>query len=159
VVGVYFAVKLLGLGRHPASAGRMVGYALLGIAVPVGLYFAIRPLHLDQGTQAILFFVAALIMLFVAWRGWPALGRTLFAYGLAARIPVALVMLAAILGSWGTHYDVVPPDFPSMSPLAKWLYIGLLPQLTGWMGFTMAVGMLFGGFAVAAVGRRSTAAA
>ena len=44
---------------------------------------------------------------------WPALGRTLLAYGLAARIPVALLMLVAMLGNWGTHYDArpsYPPD-------------------------------------------------
>jgi hypothetical protein len=39
---------------------------------------------------------------------------------------VALVMLAAILGSWGTHYDVASFGFPAMAPLTKWLLIGLL---------------------------------
>ena len=42
--------------------------------------------------------------------GWPSLGKTLFAYGYAARIPVAIVMYFAIRGSWGTHYDALPPD-------------------------------------------------
>jgi hypothetical protein len=35
---------------------------------------------------------------------WPALGRILLAYGLAVRIPIALLMLVAMLGNWGTHY-------------------------------------------------------
>jgi hypothetical protein len=37
--------------------------------------------------------VGAVVGLVVGLRAWPALGRTLFAYAFAARIPVALVML------------------------------------------------------------------
>ena len=42
-----------------------------------------------------------------------SLGRTLLAYGLAARIPVAGIMFLAMMGRWGTHYDYVgmPPEF------------------------------------------------
>jgi hypothetical protein len=92
----------------------------------------------------------------VGVRACPALGRTLFAYGLAARIPVVLVMLAAILGNWGTHYDVMPPGAPPMQGLTKWLMIGVVPQLTIWMAFTVVIGGLFG-IAAAAVARRSAA--
>jgi hypothetical protein len=53
-------------------------------------------------------------------------------------------MLVAILGNWGTHYDVAPPNFPAMAPLSKWLLIGLLPQMTIWIWFTVVVGSLFG---------------
>ena len=57
-------------------------------------------------------------------------------------------MLAAILGDWGTHYDVPPPgDFPAMSPLAKWFFIGAVPQLTVWILFTVVIGSLSGGIA------------
>jgi hypothetical protein len=83
----------------------------------------------------------------IAMRAWPALARTLLAYAFAARIPVVLVMLVAILQSWGTHYDVAPPDFPTMEPLAKWFWIGVVPQLTVWIAFTVIVGMLMGGIA------------
>jgi hypothetical protein len=96
--------------------------------------------------------------LVVGLRAWPALGRTLFAYAFAARIPVALVMLAAILGSWGTHYDVAPPNFPARAPLSKWLLIGLLPQMTIWIWFTVVVGSLFGILAAAIARRGRTAA-
>ena len=54
-------------------------------------------------------------------------------------------MLFAILGNWGTHYDVAPPDLATMGPIPKWLLIGVVPQLTFWIWFTMAVGALFGG--------------
>src|SRR3989304_3439118 len=58
----------------------------------------------------------------------PALGQLLVAYAVAARIPVAVVMLFAILAGWGTHYDAPPPVFPAMLPLRRWLWTGLLPQ-------------------------------
>ena len=90
----------------------------------------------------------------VAMRGWPALGRVLVSYGLLARIPVVIVMLIAILGAWGTHYDVAPPELPPMGAIPKFIAIGLLPQLTIWMAFTVGVGMLFGGFAAAVAGAR-----
>jgi hypothetical protein len=90
-------------------------------------------------------------------RGWPALGRTLFAYGLAARIPVAIVMLFASLENWGTHYDAAPAGFPTMEPLTRWFLIGLLPQVTVWVSFTVVIGALFAGFAV--LGRKRAATA
>jgi hypothetical protein len=62
-------------------------------------------------------------------------------------------MLFAILGSWGTHYDVAPPNFPEMSAIAKWFLIGVVPQLTAWIWFTIALGAIFGTLAVAVTGR------
>jgi hypothetical protein len=69
-------------------------------------------------------------------------------------------MLVAILGDWGTHYDVPPPDFPEgMGKLAKWVAIGVVPQLTIWIGFTAIVGGLFAGIAAAIASRRGAPAA
>jgi hypothetical protein len=110
---------------------------------------------MSQQSLALLgvFIVLSIIGAVIAYRGWPALGRVLLAYGLAARIPVALVMLAAMFGNWGTHYDLPPPDFPAMSVMAKWVTIGLLPQMTIWLWFTIAVGVLVGTIAAAVAGR------
>ena len=80
---------------------------------------------------------------------WPALYSTLVSYGLAARIPVAVVMFFATMGDWGTHYDGPPPGFPETGPFVEWLISGLIPQLTFWIAFTIIVGMLFGGVAAA----------
>jgi hypothetical protein len=41
-----------------------------------------------------------------------------------------------------------------MSGLAKWLVIGLLPQLTIWIAYTVVVGGLFGIAAAAIAGRQ-----
>jgi hypothetical protein len=87
-------------------------------------------------------------------RGWPELGRVLLVYAFAARIPVAVLMLIAMLGAWGTHYDVAPPGFPEMSVWRRYFLIGLVPQLTVWIWITVAVGAVFGAFAVLVAHRR-----
>jgi len=159
VFGAYFGWRLARAGSAPGSLGRALGLTLLALALVPALGFMLETAGLNQPnrTTLSLFMVASIVALVVGFRAWPALGRTLLRYGLAARIPVVLVMLAAILGSWGTHYDVAPPNFPEMSALAKWFWIGLLPQLTIWMAFTVVIGGLFG-IVAAAVARRKPAA-
>jgi hypothetical protein len=91
--------------------------------------------------------LGSIIALVLAARPWPALFKTLLAYGYASRIPVVIVMLFAIYGNWGTSYDVPPvppPDFPEMHWVSKWLLIGALPQLTLWIAGTVLGGMIFG---------------
>jgi hypothetical protein len=146
VFAVYFAVKLVRAGEFPTGVGAAIGLAVLGFALLPLAGFAAAAAGLPQQsfTTFGLFVVLSFVGAFVAYRGWPALGRVLFAYGLAARIPVVIVMLLAMLGNWGTHYDVAPPGFPAMGTLAKWLAIGVLPQLTIWIWFTMAAGAIAG---------------
>ena len=68
------------------------------------------------------------------------------------------------LPSWGAEFGLSPvqchvlhliePGRPlAMSPIAKWLLIGLMPQLTIWLWFTMAAGALCGAIAAAVSGR------
>jgi hypothetical protein len=152
VLGPWFAWKLSQQGKGPASAWKTAGLALLAFALAAGLFAAIGLLGLPP-TMFLVAFVVSLGLAFVPWKAWPELGKTLFAYALAARIPVTLVMLLAIYGSWGTHYDVLPPDptpeLLSAGPLARWFYIGLLPQMTIWIANTVLVGTLFGALVVA----------
>ena len=159
--GIYFGLKLANEGQAPAATGPAIGYSALGFALMPALGFGAVKLGMPQqsfSTFAV-FIVLSIIGAAVAYRGWPALGRTLLAYGLAARVPVMIVMLFAILGNWGTHYDVPPPNFPEMSPIAKWLLIGVLPQLTIWIWFTIAAGAICGAIAAAATGRARRPAA
>ncbi|MFI5007426.1 MAG: hypothetical protein ACHQKZ_08295 [Solirubrobacterales bacterium] len=154
--GVYFALKLIRLGHGPASVGRAVGIPLLALLLlPVTVAATMK---IELPFQIAAFGAGCVVGLLVAFRGWPALARTLFAYGLAARLPVALIMLLAIFGNWGTHYELGAPGFPEMAPFQKWLWIGLLPQMTLWMAFTVIVGALFGGLAALAADRRERAA-
>jgi hypothetical protein len=158
IFGVYFARKLVAAGEGPAGAGRALGLAFLGLAFVPAAIFLGRALKLSFLAVLPLLAMASLLGAFVASRGWPALGRVLGAYALAARIPVALLMLVAMRANWGTHYELGPPKMPEMSLLAKWALIGLLPQLTFWVAFTVVVGVLFGSVA-AMIGRRASSAA
>ncbi len=160
VFGAWFGWKLGKAGQGPGAIGRALGLAILAFAILPVLGFAANALGMSQQSLSTfaVYVVGAIVGLVVGLRAWPALGRTLLAYAFAARIPVVLVMLAAILGNWGTHYDVAPPDFPAMAPLSKWLLIGVLPQVTIWIWFTVVVGSLVGILA-GAIARRGRAAA
>jgi hypothetical protein len=153
VFGVYFAMKLAKEGKLDASGGKVAGVGLLCIALFVGALFAGIKLGLARNGQLAVSAVASLVVTLLAMSSWKALGRTLLAYAFAARVPVAIVMLFAILGKWGTHYDVLPPNPPpelvGVGPLELWVSGGLVPQMTGWIAYTVVMGMLVGGIAVA----------
>lgn len=158
IFGVYFAWKLVHAGEVPAAAGKAIGLAFLGLLmVPAAIFIA----SAAKVPQLGILVIGGLVFLAGGWvasRGWPALGRVMLVYALAARIPVAALMLPAIIGKWGTHYDVLPPNFPAMGPVATWALIGLFPQLTLWVGFTVVVGMLVGSITAAVMrGRRREA--
>ncbi|MEK7728383.1 MAG: hypothetical protein AAB354_08200 [candidate division KSB1 bacterium] len=159
IFGFYFAWQLMKAGEYPASTGRALGFAALALVVFAGL-FAVAFQFLK--TNAALFYVfgiaAPVAALYIARLAWPSLFNALFAYGLAARIPVILIMFFAIMNNWGTHYDVPPPNYVETTPLMKWFNIGLFPQLTFWMGFTVVIGAIFGGIAVAVMQRRVSVA-
>jgi hypothetical protein len=150
--GPYFAWKLARSGRGPRSPWKAAGLAVLGIVLAVGVFSAVQALRLGLGAFLAAFLVA-LAAAFIPWGSWPELGKVLLGYALAARVPVVIVMLAAIFGSWGTHYDVLPPDPPpalaTMGPLGRWFVIGFMPQLTVWIAQTVLVGTLFGAIVVA----------
>ena len=76
----------------------------------------------------------------------------LLAYALAARIPVAALMALAMARAWGTHYDALPPGFPLPMP-QRWLWLGLLPQLTIWVAVTLAAGIPCGALGALASAR------
>jgi hypothetical protein len=157
--GAWFGWTLARAGDRPARLGAAFGMVVLAIALMPASGFAAMALGLNGQSPAILgvYAVVSIVGLVLAFRAWPGLGRVLLAYGLAARVPVALVMLAAIFGNWGTHYDVLPPGAPDMAPFPKWLLIGVLPQMTVWLWFTSVIGGLFGLVAGAAAGRLTTA--
>ena len=154
VFGVSFASRLAARGPTPRPAG-VVAHAL-GAASLVVASGAIAGLllRLPQLGQLGVVMLAAVAGAWVASRGFPALGRTLLLYGVAARVPVIIVMLVAILGNWHTHYNAPPPEVRDMAALTKWLLIAVIPQTFLWIPFTMIVGALFGGLALVAVRSR-----
>jgi len=171
VFGAWFGWKLTRAGSGPRSLARAFGLALAALAVlPLSAFLAPRaglvtehmwrpnvPLA-ESLTILSVFVVAFFVGIAIGILAWPALGRSLLAYGLAARVPIALLMLAAMLGSWGTHYDAHPSYPPQMSTLGWWVALGLAPQLSFWMWYTVVFGALFGIVAAAIARRRGTAA-
>jgi hypothetical protein len=148
IFGIYFAIRLNKAGQGPASRGRAIGFAVAALLAEVALVFAISSLSPNIVATIVLVNLASFIPLWIAYRGWPELGKVDLAYGLAARIPVVLVMFVAMAANWGTHYELGPPGFPEMSLVPKWFVIGLLPQLSLWIAFTVIVGSLFGSTAL-----------
>lgn len=145
LVGFYFGWRLGRAGLRPSSLGRVVGLAAAAlVGLPLLALLVGRLLRTGWTANFVVWAVAAVAAAALAVAAWPALGRLLLAYAFAARIPVALVMAMAMYRNWGTHYDVPPPGFPAMPQLKRWLWIGLLPQMTMWVGFTLAVGAIAG---------------
>jgi hypothetical protein len=77
---------------------------------------------------------------------WRNLFKTLFLYGLAARIPVIIIMGLAIYGNWGTHYDAFSPGSMAQATLAaKFWRGGVMIQLIWWvLIWTVGSGMVTG---------------
>jgi hypothetical protein len=144
VFGVYFAARLRRHGEGPASQGKAIGFAIGGILVFVGLALVTFTLPLNPTSRILAINIVAAGGAYVASRGWSQLAKAALAYGVAARIPVAAIMLIAISAGWGTHYELGPPNFPSMGVLATWFWIGLLPQLFFWIAFTVMISLLLG---------------
>ena len=160
IFGVYFAVKLVRQGFGPASAGRVIGLAVGGLViggVAILLAFALAgdPNVSVSFGGAIGFqlgiAIASLVVVLILRKGWPAFFQTMLSYAFASRIPVLVVMLIAMLGDWGTHYELGPPGYPEMGFLTNFILIALFPQMTFWIMFTMVIGTLCGGIAAALV--------
>lgn len=143
VFGFVFGWKLYSRGVAPPPLRRAIGLPLAALLLaPLVVWLGGLARSLSWTAHLAWWGAASAVAALVAVAAWPALGRLLAVYALLARVPVALVMAAAMAFSWGTHYDALPPGFPAMSVLARWLWLGLLPQLTIWVALTIAVGSL-----------------
>ncbi len=151
IFGIYFACKLIGSGNLPESTGKTVLFAFLAVIAIIAT-FIIFSLIFGADSSVVPLLGGALgsvAGLVIVRQGWPKMFSILFCYGLAARVPVVVVMLLAMLGNWGTHYDAVDPNFSleGMGVFTKWLLLGVIPQMTLWIGFTVIIGTLFAGLA------------
>ena len=165
IFGVYFAIKLVRQGFGPASAGKVIGLAVGGLViagVATGLVFTLLGdpnVSVSFGGaigQQLGIAITSLVVVLMLRKGWPAFFQTMLSYAFASRIPVLIVMLIAMLGDWGTHYELGPPGYPEMGFVTKFILIALFPQMTFWIMFTMVVGTLFGGIAATLVGPKVT---
>jgi hypothetical protein len=145
LVGLYLGWRLGRAGVRSPSLVRVALWPVLALAAGLGAGYGLE--HLLQPSWTANYALWAAVSVAVAaaaFAGWPALGRVLLAYAYAARVPVAVVAAVAVSGSWGTHYDVPPPGFPAMPQLGRWLWNGLLPQVTVWVAWTLAAGAALG---------------
>jgi len=152
--GGYFAVKLARNGEPRPGAGRVIGFALLGLAVMFVGGFLGFGMKAEFPGKMLIGLVLMAVGGLIPFLGWKALARVLLAYGYAARIPVAILMYFAMRGAWGTHYDAIPPEFPQNQPFwTNYLQLAILPQLIMWIVFTIIMGSLVGGIALALFAR------
>jgi hypothetical protein len=154
IFGPYFAVKLFDRNLKPSSFGKTIIFAIVGFAVlACGGMVAFTPtVHFTGHVAVGLALIAgAAALQYIPWR---ELAQILIAYAYLARFPVAIVMLFAMLGHWGTHYDAVFPGMEQLPFWTKYLYLAVAPQLVMWVAFTMTVGALFGGIYTAIVRRK-----
>lgn len=154
--GIYFAMQLVRAGQGPASAARAIALAVGGLLVLIiGLRVIVPRLGLGDRSSLLLIWAFSVVPAVVFIKAWPALWRVLLVYGLASRIPVAVIMFAAMRGTWGTHYD-----YGGQVPLDQlwfaYIWYGLIPQLVFWVGFTILIGMLGGAITAAVYRRRQT---
>ena len=145
VFGIYFALHLAREGQAPERWGKALGLGTAG-AVLLLAGTPVQAVFLERSFFAGLVYIwlVGLMAASVQFFGWPQLFKTLFTYGLAARLPVILIMALAIQGSWGTHYDARPPGFPDVSWEAAFVWLGFFPQLLFWVPFTIVMGAFLG---------------
>lgn len=158
--GPWFAVKLARGGDGPASIGKSIGLAVAAVGVLFGAMAWSQTMFAHPTWLLLVPFALMLAAAFIPGIAWKALGATLFVYALSARIPVLVVMYLAMRGNngqgWGTHYDAIAPVFAHLSFTRKYIYEALIPQMTLWMGWTVAVGAFFGTIASAIAARPKT---
>ena len=163
VFGIYFAWVLAKRGEGPASPWKAFGIALLAFVLNTAVFVVGTKMKLGSAAFLGISAITSWIAIVFALRAWPALGKTLLAYAFAARVPVAILMIFAIFGHWGTHYDVPPPDpaaaaaVEAMSRLGKWFWIGLVPQMSIWIYITVVGGMIVGTITAAVAGPKRAA--
>lgn len=151
LVGLYFGWRLERRGLRGPSIRQAALQGPVALAAAGGALLLLARLRASSQMSLLswnawlsLWALASVLALAVAIAAWPALGRLLLAYALLARSVVAGVMALAIYRKLGTHYDAAPPGFPYLPPLERWLWTGLLPQLTIWVAITVSAGLLFG---------------
>ncbi len=161
VFAIYFAVKLQRAGQGLQSTGKAVGLTLLALVVFIAGGFL--PFLGGGGNVLRLSIPGALgglcsvVALFIMRPAWPAYWNAMLAYALVARLPVIVVYYLALRGNWGTHYDAVPPGITVEG--SRFVLLGLLPQLSLWVPWTVIFCGLFGIITAAVLKRRAVAAA
>ena len=149
IFGIYFALKLSEAGQGPENRGRAVRLSLVGLLLFIaGVAIGAVP-QLPIVVKVIIGVVLTVLAIGLQYTGWPRLFNVLLAYGFASRIPVLIVMFLAMRGDWGTHYDVVQPQYAELTFWPKFMLFAFLPQMLLWIVLTIIPGMLTGSITAA----------
>ena len=149
IFAIYFALRLARAGEDPARVGPALARAALAMVAATVLSFgSVALFPTNPVLQLAVFSAASWLAIWLARPAWPELWRVLLAYGLAARIPVLVVMFLSIFGNWDTHYTKPRPDFPPMGPWGLFFWTALLPQLSIWIYLTVVGGLIVGALAL-----------
>ena len=143
--GAYFAWKLAAAGQVPDSLVKAYACVVSGLLILI-LWIFLTP-KVPVGLPYIMVFVWAGMAIagIIQMYAWSELFNILFAYALAARIPIVIVMILAMRGNWGTHFDfVVFGPAQAMALVPRILWYAVFPQLVFWTALTIFLGMLAG---------------
>lgn len=144
-VGAFCGWRLQRLGLRPPGVGSALALPLAALALLPALPWLLGRLRETSWQQHLVAWaIGSVLALALVAAGWASLARLLLVYAALARAPVAVVSALSTWLGLGTHYDAVPPGFPRMPVLERWLWIGLLPQATIWVALTVAAGAAFG---------------
>jgi hypothetical protein len=155
IFGFYFAWRLWREGERIDRVNRAFALALLGVVLNQVVETTVfEYAHISIYSMLAILWTVAILSAYLQYLAWPALFKTLTAYGFGARIPIVVVIFFALRGHWGTHYD--RPSGPFI--LGFWpafMWFGFFEELIYWVSFTVAVGSLAGSVAAALAKRRA----
>jgi len=154
IFGFYFAWKLWRAGERIDRVDRAFLLGLLGVVLNQLVEATVfQYAHISIYSSLVVLWTVAVISAYLQYLAWPALCKTLIAYGLGARVPVVVIMFFALRGHWGTHYDRPSGPF-KLGFWPEFLWFGFFEELIYWVSFTVAIGSLAGSVAVAVAKRR-----
>ena len=125
IFGIYFAIRLSKAGQGPASRGRAIGFAVAALLAEAALVFAISSLSPNIVATIVLVNLASLIPLWIAYRGWPELGRVEAIYGLGGADSSGTSDVRCNGGQLGyplrTGASRIPGDEPGFEVVRDWV--------------------------------------
>src|ERR1700739_2669088 len=149
IFGFYFAWKLWRAGERIDRVDRAFLLGFLGVVLNQLVEATVfQYAHISIYSSLVVLWTIAVISANLQYLAWPALCKTLIAYGLGARVPVVVIMFFALRGHWGTHYDRPSGPF-KLGFWPEFLWFGFFEELIYWVSFTVALGSLAGSLAAA----------
>jgi hypothetical protein len=159
--GIVWLVPVFGflLGRRLAAAGKPPFVAsffvpAFGFVAMVGAgVFVLHHFDGDELQAAMQWlWIGSPCLALLALFAWPRAFFATLAYGLMARVPVALVQYFDVENGWQTHYGKVHPKLVGMDAASRHMFLAMA-QATHWLPFTILAGTACAALGAATVRR------